>query len=106
MTFNEFKCWLDGFSESIVNAPTAEQWKKIKTKFDTVDLSLTIPNMTPSVWPVSPSTWPVIYPTNPCNPIYPANPLDKYPVICEASGSSGEPVNLKGKGALANVNSH
>lgn len=32
MTFNEFKSWLDGFSEAIGDAPTPEQWAKVKAK--------------------------------------------------------------------------
>jgi len=32
MTFSEFKSWLDGFSEAIGDAPTPEQWAKVKAK--------------------------------------------------------------------------
>ena len=32
MTFNEFKSWLDGFSEAIAEAPTPEQWAKVQAK--------------------------------------------------------------------------
>ena len=30
MTFNEFKSWLDGFSEAIGEAPTPEQWADLE----------------------------------------------------------------------------
>ncbi len=36
MTFNEFKSWLDGFSEAIGDAPTPEQWAKVKAKVNEV----------------------------------------------------------------------
>ena len=36
MTFNEFKSWLDGFSEAIGEAPTPEQWAKVKAKVNEV----------------------------------------------------------------------
>ena len=32
MTPNEYKAWLDGFSEGIKGSPTKEQWEKIKNK--------------------------------------------------------------------------
>lgn len=37
MTLNEFKCWLDGFSECIIDAPSKMQWEKILTKLDNVE---------------------------------------------------------------------
>jgi hypothetical protein len=90
MTFNEFKCWLDGFNESIKGAPTAEQWEKIKAKFDTVDLTFPVPNVTPSVWPV----------TLPALPVSPVFPWEKYPIICSSSSSS-DPVTV-GCGGIVN----
>jgi len=32
MNINEFKCWLDGFSYTINECPTKEQWLTIKDK--------------------------------------------------------------------------
>ena len=32
MTLNEFRAWFDGFSEAIGDAPTPEQWARIKAK--------------------------------------------------------------------------
>lgn len=32
MTIAEFKAWLEGFSEAMSGAPTAEQWATIKKK--------------------------------------------------------------------------
>lgn len=32
MTLNEFKAWLDGFEAAMGDAPTPEQWAKIKAK--------------------------------------------------------------------------
>lgn len=37
MTLNEFKAWLEGFSDAMGDAPTPEQWKKIKEKLARVD---------------------------------------------------------------------
>lgn len=43
MTLNEFKAWLDGFADAMGDAPTPEQWAKIKAKLaqvrDPVDVS-------------------------------------------------------------------
>jgi len=36
MTLSEFRAWLDGFSEAINGAPTAEQWVVILAKFKDV----------------------------------------------------------------------
>jgi hypothetical protein len=36
MTVNEFKIWLEGFSESISVAPTPQQWARIKEKLEEV----------------------------------------------------------------------
>lgn len=36
MTLNEFKHWLDGFEEAMGDAPTPEQWAKIKAKLGAV----------------------------------------------------------------------
>jgi len=58
MTFNEYKSWLDGFSEGINGAPTKEQWEKIKSKLnEVVEHSTTIYH--PGVPPViaAPSQW-------------------------------------------------
>lgn len=32
MTLSEFKAWLDGMSDGIADAPTPEQWAKVKEK--------------------------------------------------------------------------
>lgn len=45
MTLNEFKAWLEGFSDAMGDAPTPEQWKKIKEKLARVD-AFTLPNTT------------------------------------------------------------
>lgn len=36
MTLSEFKAWFDGFSEGVGEAPTPEQWAKIKAKIATL----------------------------------------------------------------------
>mgnify|MGYP006921299578 CR=1 FL=1 len=36
MTLNEFKAWLEGFSDAMGDTPTPEQWAKIKAKLATV----------------------------------------------------------------------
>jgi hypothetical protein len=36
MTLSEFKYWLEGFSDNIKEAPTPEQWEKIKQKLEQV----------------------------------------------------------------------
>ena len=47
MTLNEFRAWFDGFSEAIGDAPTPEQWAKIKAKL----AQAREPVVVPSVWP-------------------------------------------------------
>ena len=37
MTFNEFKAWLDGYTDAMgTNAPTPEQWVRIREKIASV----------------------------------------------------------------------
>lgn len=36
MTFTEFKCWLEGYCEHIENAPTPEQWARIRDQLSKV----------------------------------------------------------------------
>lgn len=36
MTLQEFKAWLDGFTDAMGDAPTPEQWAKIKAKLGEV----------------------------------------------------------------------
>ena len=58
MTLNEFRAWFDGFSEAIGDAPTPEQWARIKAKL----AQAREPVVGPSVWPrqtyVNPSVLP------------------------------------------------
>lgn len=42
MTLNEFRAWFDGFSEAIGDAPTPDQWAKIKAKVDALDASVAV----------------------------------------------------------------
>ena len=48
MTFNEFRAWFDGFSEAIGDAPTPEQWAKIKAKVDSLDPLAGLAKLVPS----------------------------------------------------------
>lgn len=48
MTFNEFRAWFDGFSEAIGDAPTPEQWAKIKAKVDSLDPLAGLVKLVPS----------------------------------------------------------
>lgn len=32
MTLNEFKAWFEGFTDGMADAPTPEQWAKVKAK--------------------------------------------------------------------------
>jgi hypothetical protein len=56
MTLNEFKSWLEGFSESIDEAPTKEQWDKIKSKLNQVksDVIKEFINSNQSIAPIKP----------------------------------------------------
>lgn len=57
MTVNEFKAWLEGYSENISDCPTPEQWKKIKEKLlnmrsEVVNNSLVSPPFSPVTLPL------------------------------------------------------
>lgn len=82
MTFNEFKSWLDGFSEAIGDAPTPEQWAKVNEKLATVQERgfLVTPNL--GQLPSYPSPYPRYFDTN-----YP--PIPPYTVTCGTSNTSG-----------------
>jgi hypothetical protein len=66
MTLPEFKAWLDGFSEGMGDAPTPEQWAKIKGKLAEVQM-VTLPHQIapmpspyirgPSLLPIAPGDW-------------------------------------------------
>ena len=47
MTLNEFRAWFDGFSEAIGDAPTPEQWAKIKAKLAQAREPLSVPSVYP-----------------------------------------------------------
>lgn len=52
MTFAEFKAWLEGYSESLGEAPTADQWARIQEQMARVYLVTNVP----TVWPTYPVT--------------------------------------------------
>lgn len=59
MDVKEFKAWFEGFCESIGEAPTPEQFAKIKAKVATVEpVKVSFPigptPRTPDKWPVEP----------------------------------------------------
>lgn len=51
MTLNEFRAWFDGFSEAIGDAPTPEQWAKIKAKLAQAREPVVVPSMWPQFQP-------------------------------------------------------
>lgn len=52
MTLTEFKAWLEGFGEHIAEAPTPEQWTKIKAKIEATEIMRPAPPVTAiSSWP-------------------------------------------------------
>lgn len=62
MTLSEFKAWLEGFEAAMGDAPTSDQWGKIKAKLAEVSTSpnaptirsVGTPNIVPSTWPYQP----------------------------------------------------
>ncbi len=44
MNPNEFKAWIDGFSQAVGDAPTAEQWALVKAKVN--ELASPLGNLT------------------------------------------------------------
>lgn len=59
MTLNEFKAWLEGFSEAFEGAaPNADQWSKIVGKLESVKQAVEIkPSITTDVYPRQPNRW-------------------------------------------------
>ncbi|WP_043062359.1 hypothetical protein [Brucella anthropi] len=58
MTLNEFKAWLEGYSEAFTSgAPTAAQWEKIREKLG--EVKVTAPNVSISdrPYPMKPNQW-------------------------------------------------
>jgi len=43
LSLAEFHAWLDGFEESVTDAPDSRQWRKIREQMDKVDLESTYP---------------------------------------------------------------
>ncbi len=61
MTIQEFKAWLEGFSEAIGDSPTPDQWNKIKEKVKTLGYSnVRVDTPSPYRSPATPS-WPNDY---------------------------------------------
>jgi hypothetical protein len=51
MTFEEFKAWMDGFSEGVKGSPTKDQWEKIQDKLKEVVAPNPIwINPSPPIW--------------------------------------------------------
>lgn len=59
MTINEFKAWLEGFSEGVQGAPTISQWNKIKARIDSLDSQPV--KVTRELKPIGYDGWPKIY---------------------------------------------
>lgn len=63
MTPQEFKAWFDGFTEAVPDAPTNEQWKRIKERVSEIDGRLITERVfidrwnqySPHWWPYSPT---------------------------------------------------
>ena len=58
MTINEFKAWLDGYTENLKGTPTKAQWLRIKEKLE--DVYECPPHFNPfwyPVTPISPTPW-------------------------------------------------
>ncbi|KAB2792588.1 hypothetical protein F9K96_05460 [Brucella anthropi] len=58
MTLNEFKAWLEGYSEAFTSgAPTAVQWEKIREKLDEVKVSTASVSISDRPYPMKPHQW-------------------------------------------------
>ncbi|WPM80966.1 hypothetical protein R5W60_04505 [Brucella pseudintermedia] len=58
MTLNEFKAWLEGYSEAFTSgAPTAAQWEKIREKLGEVKVTAANVSLTDRPYPVKPNQW-------------------------------------------------
>ena len=79
MKIDEFKAWLDGYSEAIHGAPNEQQWDRIKAQIGTlVDAVKLVPyDIRPIPCGQEPAIpyWPYIHPA----------PVIPYPVTCGTS---------------------
>lgn len=58
MTLNEFKAWLEGYSEAFTSgAPTAAQWEKIREKLAEVKVNAASVSLTDRPYPMKPNQW-------------------------------------------------
>lgn len=76
MTINEFNAWLDGFSEAIGEAPTPEQWARIRAKLAEVR----------EAGPVVPTI--ITDPFRPASPSIP-QPFPRWEITCGQLTTSG-----------------
>lgn len=85
MTLSEFKAWLDGFGEAIGDAPTPEQWAKIREKLATVAEPYVVQ------MPALP-----MEPCIPTSPIYPVRPFTIGPgeVFCGGQSNTNPLDNI------------
>lgn len=104
MNIREFKAWLEGFEEAIDKAPTEAQWKKLRTKLESLDPES--PTYVPSPYPV--------YPVYPAYPVSPSYPWDRFIITSglsfdgrTISGSNGDtycpnvPITYTSRGRLS-----
>ena len=70
-TILEFKSWIDGFSESIDDAPTKAQWEKIKGEIANLRVEPIVPQTVPYTpyYPQFERTGPSLPETYPWTPI-------------------------------------
>ncbi|WP_266030394.1 hypothetical protein [Brucella intermedia] len=58
MTLNEFKAWLEGYSEAFTSgAPTAAQWEKIREKLGEVKITAASVPISDRPYPMKPNQW-------------------------------------------------
>ena len=91
MTLNEFRAWFDGFSEAIGDAPTPEQWAKIKAKLAQARDPVVVPSVWPRVPTQYPSTSPTQYPST--SPTWPSTAPRYGDVTCATFGAATDPLS-------------
>lgn len=58
MTLNEFKAWLEGYSEAFTSgAPTAAQWEKIREKLGEVKIAAASVSLADRPYPMKQNQW-------------------------------------------------
>lgn len=98
MTNSEFKAWFEGYTESIEDAPSEKQWKRIKARVKEIDgHAVSYPVFVDRYWPTVTPYWRY------ANGIGPSGIMN---CSVSTSGQTNMQNSLQGSQATNNFDSH